>query len=122
MSETDRSELYLISALVKTEAAFDEMVAFLKTQALEIKKTENLGERALAHVINKHRTLLLVSIFFTADPAVIPALNKALKTEDAVERYLLTDWKGDIDAPRRSERPRRTGDRPERSEREVSRV
>lgn len=105
MSETkDRSSRrnqYLLSALITEEKDLDDLTAFLKGYQLEIVKSENLGEQVLAYSINKHRSLILISLFFTADAAVIPALEKDLRHEESVQRFLLTTWKADPDAPKR---------------------
>ena len=131
MSETkDRSSRrnqYLLTALVKEEKDFDDLIAFAKNYEIIIVKTENLGEQPLSFPINKHKVLTVVSIFFTADGGVIPQIEKELRHEEYVERFLLTTWKADPDAPKRqnnmrggrrdrdaapSERPERTAAAP----------
>lgn len=105
MSETkDRSSRrnqYLLSALVKAEKDFDDLLAFIKGYELVLVKTENLGEQVLTFAINKNRALMLVSAFFTCEADVIPRLEKDLRHEEYVERFLLTTWKADPDAPKR---------------------
>lgn len=96
--------LYLLSALVETEADFDKLVAFMKATDVTIKKTENLGSRPLFVKINKHSSLLLTSIFFTSEPATANQLQETLKHEENVARFLLTTWRGPLDAPVRSRR------------------
>lgn len=115
MLESPEGKLYLLTALVKDEAAFGELESFVKKSELTIKKSENLGRRVLAYPINKQRELTLASIFFTAEANIIPELEKSLHHEESIERFLLTTWKGDLDAPKRynKERPTRVGARSE---------
>lgn len=96
-------KLYLLSALVKQEADLAELVEFVKKHELTLKKSEFIGPKTLSFPVNKQRELSLVSIFFTADSAVVPTFEKTLRHEDYVQRFLLTDWKGDIDAPKRNQ-------------------
>ncbi|MBI4948173.1 30S ribosomal protein S6 [Candidatus Berkelbacteria bacterium] len=102
--ETATTKLYLLSALVKTEADFAELEKFIKEFEVTVKKSENLGERKLAFQIKKESTLLLTSIFFETDTQTAKKIDKEIKTEEHVCRYLLTDWKGDIDTPKRNYR------------------
>ena len=101
-------KLYLLSALVKEEADLNELVDFLAKHELSIKKSENLGSKTLSFAVNKNHELLLTSVFFTAATTVIPALEKSLHHEEYVQRFLLTDWNGDIDAPKRNSDRHRT--------------
>lgn len=109
---TSRHDQYLLTALVKEEKDFDDLIAFMKGYELTIVKTENLDEQNLSYPINKYRTLLLVSIFFTAEKNIIPTLEKDLRHEETIQRFLLTTWKADPDAPKRASGMR--GRRPER--------
>ncbi len=96
--------LYLVSALVQKDEALDELTAFLKKAGCDIKKTENLGVKTLYVPINKHNSLTLVSVFFTAPAAVAHKLQESLKHEEAVERFLLTTWRGDLEPRERKPR------------------
>lgn len=104
LEETTATKLYLLTALVKTEADFAELEKLIKGFGVTLKKSENLGERKLAFSIKKEATLLLTSFFFETDSQNAKKIDKELKTEEFIYRYLLTDWKGDIDAPKRSYR------------------
>lgn len=106
LEESPEEQLYLLSALVKDDAAFEDLQNFLKKAQLTIKKSESLGRRMLAYPINKERELTLVSVFFTADPKIIPELDQSLRHEESLERFLLTTWKGDLDAPKRYSKER----------------
>lgn len=98
--------LYLLTALVKTEADFAELQKVVAKHPITIKKAENLGARTLAFPIKKAHELLLTSIFFTAQSTAISPIDKELENEETVMRYLLTDWNGDIDPPKRSSKYR----------------
>ncbi len=100
------SQLYLLSALVQKEASLKTIESLVAEHA-KVAKAESLGAKQLAFSINKHRELTLVSVFFHAEPGIIPQLEKELKTEDEVERYLITTWRGDINKEMTSDRPRR---------------
>lgn len=104
---TDKAEagqLYLVSALVQKDDALDQLTAYLKKAGCDIKKTENLGVKNLYVPINKHHALTLVSAFFTAPAAVAHQLQQALRHEEYVERFLLTTWRGDLEARERKPR------------------
>ena len=102
--QADAGQLYLVSALVQKDKALDHLVEFLKKAGCEIKKTENLGVKSLYVRINKHNSLTLISVFFTAPGAVAHKLQQTLRHEEAIERFLLTTWRGDLNPPER--RPR----------------
>lgn len=101
---TTSEKLYLLSALLKEEAALAELVQFVGKHNAIVKKSENLGSRTLSFPVLGERELLLTSIFFMAEPSAVASLEKALRHEEYVKRFLLTDWKGDIDAPVRKRR------------------
>ncbi len=100
----ETGQLYLVSALVQKDEALDELVAFLKKAGCLVKKTENLGVKTLYVTINKHSALTLVSVFFTAPAAIAHKLQATLRHEEYVERFLLTTWRGDLEAPVRKPR------------------
>jgi ribosomal protein S6 len=97
--------LYLLTFLVRDEKSLTTVKDHLKDR-VTIVKEESLGPKTLAFPINKHPELTLMSIFFTADHNVIAGIEKELKLEDEVERFLLTDWQGDINKEDRAERRR----------------
>jgi ribosomal protein S6 len=99
-------QLYLLTLLVSDEKSLATVKEHLKDR-VKIVKEENLGPRTLAYPINKHKELTLISIFFTADSTVVTAIEKELKLEEEVERFLLTTWRGDINKePRSARKPR----------------
>lgn len=101
-----RSDLYLLTAFVKTDAAADQLIALVKSAGVDIKKTENLGNRNLVYPIKKQTQLILVSIFFQAIAPTIVRLNQQLRHEELVYRYLLTTWHDDINREPRTSRHR----------------
>lgn len=109
------NRLYLLTTLIKEEKDFDQIVSAVKAAGATVVKTENLGERTLAFPVKKHRALILASIFFTATSGEVKAINQELKSEEAVFRFLLTDWKADPDAPKRPTRPVRREPEKERA-------
>lgn len=100
------TQLYLLSALVQSEAAL-KMIEGIVAQHGKVAKAESLGAKQLAFAINKHRELTLVSVFFHADPSVLTQLEKELKAEGDIQRCLVTTWRGDINKEMTSDRPRR---------------
>lgn len=105
--QADAGQLYLISALVQKDEALDELASYLKKAGCLVKKTENLGLKTLYVTINKHSALTLVSVFFTAPAAVAHKLQASLRHEESLERFLLTTWRGDLEAPVRKPRGER---------------
>ncbi|MEX1123876.1 MAG: 30S ribosomal protein S6 [Patescibacteria group bacterium] len=87
--------LYLLSALVQKDESLETIKKYLEGKA-EVVKAENLGRKTLAYKINKHSELTLVSIFFTAQPEIIPGLEKELALEEQAERFLITTWRGEV--------------------------
>lgn len=106
------SQLYLLSALVQKDSSLKTIEEIVKAKG-KVAKAESLGSKTLAFPINKHRELTLVSVFFNAEPGIIPELDKELAVEDEVERHLITTWRGDINREMTSERPRRERPRAE---------
>jgi len=105
-STESKTRLYLLSALAKDGAAAIKELSDLVSQVgSKVEKSEDLGLKRLAFAINKQRQLTLVSVFFNASTAVLAELQAELKHAETLERYLLTDWKADLNAPAR--RPRR---------------
>jgi len=101
-----KTRMYLLSALTKdSQKALLELTELVKQSGSKVEKSEDLGPKRLAFAINKARELSLVSVFFLADRQILTALDGELKHAENIERYLLTDWKADLDAPKR--RPRR---------------
>lgn len=99
-------QLYLLSLLVQDEKALATVKDYLKDR-VKILKDENLGVKTLAYPINKHKELTLISIFFTANSDVVGPIERELKLEEEVERFLLTTWRGDINKEMTNERNRR---------------
>ncbi len=96
--------LYLLSALVDKDAALADLAELIKAAGADVKKTENLGPKNLYVKIAGTQNLTLVSVYFTAEPAVANELQTSLKSEEEIKRFLLTTWRGDINPPAR--RPR----------------
>ncbi|MEX1051849.1 MAG: 30S ribosomal protein S6 [Patescibacteria group bacterium] len=105
-------QLYLLSALVQNETSLKTIETLVSAKG-KVAKAESLGVKTLAFPINKHRELTLVSVFFTTEPTAISALEKELKVEDEIERYLITTWRGDMNREMTSDRPRRDRVKPE---------
>lgn len=103
---TADGQLYLLSALVQKDSSLKTLEGIVSAKG-QITKAESLGIKSLTFPINKHRELVLVSIFFTTEPGIIPGLDKELAVEEEVERHLITTWRGDINREMTSERPRR---------------
>lgn len=97
-----QTQLYLISALVQDEALLDKLTNLVKAAGAQIKKAESLGSKQLSVKINKHRALVLLSIFFDAPGATVDQLQKSLRHEEEIERFLITTWRGPLDQPRRN--------------------
>lgn len=102
----EQIERYLLSALVENPTTLEEIKKIVTDFDGEIVKTEELGERKLAFPINKKSELHLVSIFFMNKPEVIPGLEKQLRSEDKIARFLLTRWTSDPNAEARGGRNR----------------
>lgn len=88
-------QLYLLSALVQKEETLKLLKKVVSSKA-EIVKEENLGKKTLAYPINKHSELTLLSIFFTAEPTNLIAIEKELHVEEEIERYLVTSWSAEL--------------------------
>jgi len=100
------TRLYLLSALTKDSShTLSELTELIGQAGSKVEKSEDLGLKRLAFAINKARELTLVSVYFRATAAILAAITAELKHADSLERYLLTDWKADLNAPAR--RPRR---------------
>lgn len=109
-TKTD-GQLYLLSALVNDEKALDEVSQFISAKGGKIKKAESLGRKQLTIFINKKNEYVLVSVFFNAESAVIPQIEKDLRHEQAVERFLLTTWDAEIPNSDYASRGRRARER-----------
>jgi ribosomal protein S6 len=96
------TRLYLVSALVSDEKELETLAALIKKHNAEIKKQESLGAKKLTYSINKHKELILISIFFTADGATVKTIEKAMEHEDGIERFILTKWDAEVDSNRKS--------------------
>ena len=88
-------QLYLLSALVQKEEVMELLKKIVSSKA-EIIKDESLGMKTLAYPINKHKELILLSIFFTAEPDKVIAIEKELHVEEKIERYLITTWDDEL--------------------------
>ena len=101
-----KTRMYLLSALTKDgQKALAELTELVGQAGSKVAKAEDLGPKKLAFAVNKERELTLVSVFFEANREILVTLDSELKHADTLERYLLTDWKADLNAPAR--RPRR---------------
>jgi ribosomal protein S6 len=98
-SQQREARLYLASALVASGDLLEHFVNLIKNHGAEIKKSESLGQKQLSYPINKHQSLYLVSVFFTATPATVPAIEADLRQDEQIERALVTTWKADINQP-----------------------
>lgn len=90
-----KSVRYLLSALVEKAEELENLSEIVSQAGGKIEKADDLGIKQLAFPIAKHTSLNLVSVFFTATSGTTFALNKALRHDEAVKRYLLTKWYGD---------------------------
>lgn len=102
MEEATRTERYLLTGLVGESAMLPSLAAKIKDAGTTVVKTEELGTRRLAFPIQKKHELQLISIFFEAEPTIIPSLERSLRQENELKRFLLTKWAVDP-----NEEPRR---------------
>lgn len=107
------AEVYLVSALVQKDENLDELVEDIKKAGAQVKKSENLGAKHLFVKINGHTSLTLVSVFFTAAPAVAHRLGSSLKAAEYLERFLLTTWRGDLEPKERKVRAKKESSKEE---------
>lgn len=103
-STAGSAELYLLSALLETEESLKHLTEQIKSKAVEVKKSESLGARNLTFPIKGHQALILASVFFTAEPSTIAELERELRHDNQVVRFLVTTWNDDINQPMRSAR------------------
>lgn len=94
--EAHEGQRYLLTVLAQDDAAKEKLEGFLKENEITPERVENLGRRNLTFSINKHSELTLISAFFTVSPSTIPALEKKLRHEEYIERFLLTTWKAEV--------------------------
>ena len=87
---------YLLTILAEDDAAKDKLEGFLKEAEITPERVENLGRRNLTFSINKRTELTMISAFFTVAPSIIPDLEKKLRHEEYIERFLLTTWKAEV--------------------------
>lgn len=96
--------MYLLSALVQNADTLTELSEFVASHKGQVKKTESLGEKRLYFPVNKFNALTLVSVYFEATATVAQEIEKTLRHEQNIERFLLTTWRGGLEAPKRSSR------------------
>lgn len=84
---------YMLTVLVKNELAEKERVALLddiKKQFGELKKEDLWGARGLAYPINHQEKAFFAHFEFQQEPSKILALDKMVKLNEDIMRYLLT--------------------------------
>lgn len=101
-TETPKPERYLVTALVESADVLTHLTETVKAAGAAVVKTEALGLRKLAFPIAKRSDLELISVFFETNPATINDLEKTLKTDATLKRFLLTKWSVDPNAEPRS--------------------
>lgn len=65
----------------------------------EIRAVDHWGRRRLAYPIDNHENGYYVVAQFTADPSVLPELERSLKMEEEVLRHLIVIDEGQPTAP-----------------------
>lgn len=87
---------YLLTVLAADESVLKTMEEIVTKEGVEIKKSESLGKRRLAHKIGGSTELFVLSIFFDAPRSVIKTIEKTLYQEQPVKRFLLSEWKAAV--------------------------
>ncbi len=87
---------YLLSALVQDEKALEGIAKLVEATEAKVLKSESLGKKTLTFAINKHKELILVSVFFEGTAQQVNNLEKTLKHEEEIERFILTKWHAEI--------------------------
>ena len=83
---------YVLTLVFRNDLEEKARKEFLETVTKnfeKVEKEENWGSRDLAYPINKQTKGYYVHYTFTADPKTIAPLDKQLKLEEDVIRYLL---------------------------------
>lgn len=107
VTETIKSERYLISALVEKSEVLADLIKTIESVEATVVKSETLGMRRLAFPIAKKSDLELISVFFEVSPSVIKGLETTLSREADLKRFLLTKWTVDPNAEARGGRKRK---------------
>ena len=107
MAETRQYELiYVIAPDVSDEGVSDvhtEVERIVSASGGQIEKTDNWGRRRLAYEINRHREGTYVLELLSAPGEVVDELERRLKVNDTVLRYLVVRVDEDL---RKAERTR----------------
>ncbi|HEX7048709.1 MAG TPA: 30S ribosomal protein S6 [Longimicrobiales bacterium] len=84
----------------------------------EITAVDHWGRRPLAYPIRKQANGTYVVAQFRAEPEVLPELERRLKLDEIVLRYLVVSWAGEPTAPMSlaTREPREDGDEEEEEE------
>jgi len=83
---------YYLTLLVKTdlpEKTRTEIIEAAKKGFAVLKKEELWGERDLAYPIQHEKKAYYAHFEFEGDPATIPSLDKSLRLNEDIIRYLL---------------------------------
>ncbi len=83
---------YLLTLLIKNsldEKARKELVSSMTKRMGKVIKENEWGSRDLAYPIMKQDKAYYVHLEFESDPATVPQLDKILKVEEDIIRYLL---------------------------------
>lgn len=94
--EIIQTSRYLLTFLAKDRSALGEIEKIVKEHG-QIEKKEDLGVKKLFFPINKEWELSLLSIFFQADSSVIKKLERQLKEQNSIFRFILTRWNAEIE-------------------------
>jgi small subunit ribosomal protein S6 len=70
------------------KAGRDLLLSVLSANGVEIEKTDEIGERALAYEIKKRQRGRYVLLTIKADPAKIAVLNKAFRINADLLKFL----------------------------------
>ena len=72
-----------------------EKIEKLLTQAKgKVKKTVDWGKKELAYPINKKTIGYFYHLLFSVEPKAVPAIDRKIKLENAISRYLLVKTEG----------------------------
>jgi len=72
----------------QNKAGRDNMFSDLKSNGVEVEKTDELGDRDLAYEVKKRKRGRYVLLTIKADPAKITALDRIFKLNTNLLKYL----------------------------------
>ncbi|GBF72399.1 30S ribosomal protein S6 [Paenibacillus sp. 598K] len=84
--------MYIIRPEVEQEAVqaiVDKYNGIIENGGGEVSKTDIIGKRRLAYEINKIRDGIYVLVHFNATPEVVNELDRVMKIQDEIIRFLV---------------------------------